>query len=457
MKAGVAERLAARGARQPESGPARFPRYAEPARGPNIMKGHATKVYSARAVRPTKGRYWELSIESPGASVATWTGVICLLTLLWFPRLIDEVVPLPAACVFVLALLFVVSAVDRRGRGGGNASVLAVGVLLLGVGASLLADLQVASSVTPYVFLLCFLPMAFLGAAELSAGRLLATTVRANLVVALVVVAPAATLETLTGNPIFADSLLAEDGLSRATVGQYHPIVLGVMLCLTIPSVTLLASRLARAAATGWLLVAVYCTYSQGPLAVCLVAICIAWLPAARGLISRLAGLLSALVFGGLTLVAMSFPTDYVAGHSIAEYSEHYRGVLFAQVPRIIGSAPFGFGLGDFPSGVFTVYSDLLGSIDLVRTFDSEVVLWVLRFGLAGLLAYMIVLHRSLRSLGGERWLAAGMLLTLMLNGITVAVHSWVNVALLMALLVGQMFVSGVAKEHAMPGSAGEP
>lgn len=372
-------------------------------------------------------------------SVGSAVGGLVLVFVLWMPRLIDQVLPLPLAVVLTLCALLVNGALDpaRRYRQG-QAAVVLTGIGLLAGVAMLLQRLQDANSITSYYFVLVLLPGAILGAGILADSGVLQYAVRLNLLVASAIIVPLTLLEGFTGHPLLAESLLVEDGRFRATVGEYHPIINGVLLSITILTVTLLRNRLARFIAAGWLFAGVVATYSQGPLAMAGAALLLASSRSLRGWVSRRAGLLVSVLVLVIAIVAFQFDPEYVAGSSISSYSTNYRGVLLAQIPRILATAPLGFGLGNPPSGLFIVYSDLLGYIDLNRTFDSELVLWTLRFGALGALLFIALIYRSCRGLTSESWLASGMLLLLLLNGLTVAIYSWLNVGLLMAILIGQ-------------------
>lgn len=366
-------------------------------------------------------------------------GALLLLLVLWFPRLVDLVLPLPMATVVAFCAYLVAAKMDtHRRQRGQNAAPLLVVIGLLALTAILLQRLQAATSVTPYFFFLTILPGGILGARILADSDLLLATAKLNLLVGSLAIVPLASFEGLTGKPVFAPSLMVEDGHFRATVGQYHPIVLGVLLSLTIATVIFIRNRVLRGLVTAWLFMGIAFTYSQGPMAAAVAAIGLAWVVGLRKLVSRFAGVLTLAIMVPILLASALVDPAYVAGDTVLEYSNNYRVVLFAQIPDLLNNALLGFGLGDAPTGLFLAYSDLMGYIDLARTFDSELLLWVMRFGVIGLVAYLLMMRQCFRRVGSESWIMPGLLVLLMANGLTVALHSWINLGLLFAILIGQ-------------------
>ena len=95
-----------------------------------------------------------------------------------------------------------------------------------------------------------------------------------------------------------------------------------------------------------------------------------------------------------------------------------------------------GTGVGAVPPGK-VLFESSFGTLDAARTVDSEYVLTIIKFGIAGLLFWVVFLVRQCQLM--TRRLVADDLIPLVFVAFAIflAIHVWVSLVVLFALFVG--------------------
>lgn len=235
-------------------------------------------------------------------------------------------------------------------------------------------------------------------------------------------------------------SYLIRDGEVRGLFASEEPLVLGALLCLALPLVrsrTMSESRVLAAQAV--LLTGIYCTDSRGPFVIGLVLVLFGRLESVQGWLASRAPFLSvasvAFVVFLLWSASKVFDTR-VLGTTGAEFSTNYRKALYALLPDMLRDYPFGFGLHEIPRGVWLVRTQLFGVRDVAITVDSEIVYLALALGYAGVVLYLVGIFFAVRSIAGNRVVAAASGAAFIL-GAVLALHAWDTLGSVFFLLVG--------------------
>lgn len=285
-------------------------------------------------------------------------------------------------------------------------------------------------------------PLFFWLGLRISASRAVRDFMHAYLAVSLVVALLAIVEWGLNGSIFGRDDLfeyLTRSDRGRAVLGSDHPLVLGLLLAASIPTISVLRSRWQVLVAFALLIGGVYATGSRGPLVISLVAgACLIILrhPKWR---ESLSGPLKFVIIAGflvLSYFAAFVWSSEIVGSSGYDYSSGYREALYSLLPQILTDFPFGAGFGDLPTGVYTISSDFLGLRDVSRTIDSEVVYLALQAGLFGVGIYLAAIWISARAFRFDATVAI-FALTFGLGGLFLALHAWDSVGPIWLLAVG--------------------
>lgn len=267
-----------------------------------------------------------------------------------------------------------------------------------------------------------------------------------------------ATVESASGGTLLPrfdiERSLVRDGAQRAILGSEHPLVLAALLVAAAPFVVRSDARWqVRCAMLGLLTAGVYATGSRGALIVLALAVGAAILGGLQpaGVEARKAGLrgLSLLVIVPITFAAilaasvLVAPSDAVLSSNVAtEASTQYRIVLYQYLFASLRDAPFGWGVGGLPDGLYLVPS-AFGIKDLAETVDSEPALLVFKWGWLGLATFLgvfgwLAVGRRLRD---EFGLAS---LAIVTSGLFLALNAWTGLSTALAIFLGATLKSAM-------------
>ena len=252
---------------------------------------------------------------------------------------------------------------------------------------------------------------------------------------------------------LFGGELFVQSALVRAKVGQFHPIVLGVLFVAAIATTVQIASFRQRLTAILFLYAGVFVTGSFGPLVFGGVVALAALAPSTRKL-SRWSSLLTFTSLAALAYFSTRVWSTAVVGTTVDEYSNGYRTALYALVPQMVQEAPLGYGPDGFPPGRWLIDSEYLGVRDISVTVDSELVLLVGEFGAVGLVLFTFALWLGLRTSFGTAAVTGLVLSAIVINGLTVALHAWQSLSLLLFLTLGMAFEAESRRRRVLRDSA---
>lgn len=270
-----------------------------------------------------------------------------------------------------------------------------------------------------------------------------------------VFVAVLALTESLLGRSILGrDAMLASlqrGDRTRSLVAAEHTLVLGTILAALIPLAADKPTKLARLAAVV-LMLGSWSTGSRGPIAMAIVALLIQFVPYAASLLPkhfRLVRASSILIFIGVVYLSVVVWEPTVRGSTGLEYSANYRPALYALLPEMLIDKPFGNGLGELPSGVYMISTDLYGRQDITETVDSEIVYSALSLGWLGVIGYVSVAAIAIASF--RHSYSIGLSATILtLAGMFLALHAWDSLGPLWYLMTGMSLALVTSKSSAM-------
>lgn len=299
--------------------------------------------------------------------------------------------------------------------------------------------------------LIAYLAVAFLGVqllaepGDVSAGRLLFMLAPAVLVMARLIVlnpdraqflsvlvlvgaanAALGLIEKLTAGTLFGRvDLLMDDGGGKAIVAADHPLVLGALLAITVALVPL-SSLPARPLFAVLLTVGAWATNAAAPTAVALLAL-VTNIPVVSRALQRFWWVVAAgisVAFGVLFYFAYFVWSTFIPSTDLNAYSIEFRMAMYSLMPEILAAAPFGYGPGGAPEGMWILDSAYRGPRDLAIQIDSELMFLVVDFGWMGLLLFVlsfvagiIALRRS-GQIGVASVAASGL-------GFVLSLHAW--------------------------------
>lgn len=139
---------------------------------------------------------------------------------------------------------------------------------------------------------------------------------------------------------------------------------------------------------------------------------------------------LGGLYSGSGTLITSSDPNTA---------SAQFRAELYRNLIEILRANPFGTGFGAVPAGMIK-FDSSFGLIDASRTVDSEFVLAGIKFGWLGVVFWMSVLLSTYTHVKQRPTLIGASLICYLLFGIFLALHVWVQLIPIVALLAGLQF-----------------
>jgi hypothetical protein len=257
-----------------------------------------------------------------------------------------------------------------------------------------------------------------------------------------VVAAVIADFEYLTGQSLFGRTeemrTLSRDGIFRALGASEQPLVLGVVLAATL---VLVADSGLRGRLLICLVLVSGClsTGSRGPAAIAAICAAVQFVPKAVPWVQRQGRALIALWLLLILLLALLSAfvwTRVVPGLTGGQYSTNYRFAIYSFLPEMVMEAPFGFGLGEIPTGRWLLNSELRGTVDLATTVDSELVLLTVKFGIFGFLLFICLSVLSIRALAYEYGAgAAGIVIAG--SGLFVALEAWDNTLAMWMFFIG--------------------
>lgn len=251
-----------------------------------------------------------------------------------------------------------------------------------------------------------------------------------------------ALIESIRGTSLFGRSdafqSLIRDSSSRALLGSDHALVLGALLALAVPMLCAIPPKW-RLGLACLLIAGTYSTGSRGPTILAVVfAILVLWRSLSRWLRSHPKTLMVsafALIFLLGWLSAFVWTTD-VPGATGADYSTNYRWALYASLPSILESNPFGYGLGTLPAGIWLVQSQAFGVQDLLTTVDSEVVYSAFTLGWVGVVATVSALVVAVAAISRNE--TVGLTATMASAiGFFLALHAWDSIGPMWIILTG--------------------
>ncbi|WP_157549742.1 hypothetical protein [Microbacterium sp. Leaf288] len=241
---------------------------------------------------------------------------------------------------------------------------------------------------------------------------------------------------------------LARDGVTRAVLASDQALVLGCLLACAIPMSLVLSAR-ARMFSILLLLAGIYATGSRGPLVIGAMLAAVVLVPPLARAVGRSRWLTTIAIVAVAVVAYLSITTwsAEVLGASGEEYSANYRWALYATLPGLLSSVPFGYGLGTLPAGVWLVASQAFGIRDLVQTLDSELVYSAFTFGCAGIAVVIAAFLIAVRTVRFD--LPIGLTATaLSLLGFSIALHAWDSLGGLWILITGMAMSVNVGRKN---------
>lgn len=235
----------------------------------------------------------------------------------------------------------------------------------------------------------------------------------------------------------FADYVRADS--ARAVVGAEHPLVLGVLLAIAIPFAYRGLSRWwCRWPAVLLLLAGIYATGSRGPLGVTLGMLALLAVPGLMRFLARHFGAVFFTVMvalGVLWYYASRVWQPETSSTDVLANSMEYRAAIYSLMPRILVARPFGYGIGDLPTGEWLIRSP--NSIqDITQTVDSQWVLSAMRLGWVGVFLVCLVVVVAILAL--RRRIDFGLSLLIFTgSGTFLALDAWDGLGSLWMLLLG--------------------
>ncbi|PWJ25117.1 hypothetical protein ATK17_1229 [Branchiibius hedensis] len=252
-----------------------------------------------------------------------------------------------------------------------------------------------------------------------------------------------AIIEFATGHSLFRRDAEFETYVrgdsARAVVGAEHPLILGVLLCVAVPFTYRAVRRWwLRWSCLAVLLAGVYVTGSRGPWGVSIGVVVLLAVPGLARFIGRHFGTLLFAVMVGLGVLwyfasrvwqPVTTSTDTLAN------SMEYRAAIYSLLPRILLAQPFGYGLGDLPTGVWLIRGPS-EMTDITATVDSQWVLSAMRLGWLGVALVFLLVAIAIVAL--RRRLDFGLGLFVFTGcGTFVALDAWDGAGSLWMVLVG--------------------
>lgn len=250
--------------------------------------------------------------------------------------------------------------------------------------------------------------------------------------------------ESFRGEPLFASAELfvrfqrGGDIAIRGVAGAEHVLVLGVLLAALIPLVRVSKVRMPNAVCL-LLLAGVYFTGSRGPLIIAVALFLVQTSPGAVDFLRRSArGIRVVVVALVVVVVGCGFfvwnPES--GGQTGFAYSTEYRFAIYALLPEILDSVPWGLGPRSIPAGEWLFDSNVRGVRDLSVTVDSELVYGVLAFGWLGILVFAAASAIAASALKHAPEVAMSAL-AITVSGYFVALHAWDTLGPAWYLLLG--------------------
>lgn len=372
--------------------------------------------------------------------LATTSSLWLLGMVLYFPALVQHFASLQLSTVFasLLVLGALVSAPQMRPDRSWHLWVLALTSLLACI-AFMARGSDSGAGVTSQFFYVYSIPAGgVIGSYLVKAG---ATSRAATVVVGLGLISSGlAIYEHVMAHPLLNDRLIVEGGFSRASVGQFHPSILATMVIVSMAALVSSGKRyVPRVLATVVLLAGTLSTRSSAPIAIAFMVTLLVLAHRLRTLL-RFAPATAVLgILAGLySAICVWKPT--VLGGSIDLYSSEYRKALYALAPEILSIHPLGYGVDGLPAGEWLIATALKGVWDVSTTVDAEPVLLVAEGGYVGLacfIAFTLWLSHILARSGSCSALAAT---SILLSGMTVAVHAWISLGFTLTITAGAAF-----------------
>lgn len=234
-------------------------------------------------------------------------------------------------------------------------------------------------------------------------------------------------------------------GLLRARAFFPHPLVLALFCCIGLVIVRgghVLRSRVVRWPCVVLLLAGVVSTGSRSGLAVA--ALVLVGGPVLERMRRWRFGRVWVLLFG---LAAVAVVLGILGGYlrstgtlvtsaDADAASAQYRAELTRQLFSLLSQNVVGTGFGAVPPGV-VLFESSFGVIDAARTVDSEFALAVIRFGVAGLVFWIVVLLTQVARLLDGITQADTIVLVVVLFAGVLALHVWPAVLPFMAFFLG--------------------
>ncbi|MEJ3404891.1 hypothetical protein WDJ51_09105 [Rathayibacter sp. YIM 133350] len=416
------------------------------------------KVEPSPLPRPASSAFEPVSpiqhlAASPRVRTQTWIGYFVLLAVVAVPYPIGQLLPLPVA--IALATFIYLIGISFSAVGGAFSRPLLLSLLggpaLWAV--ALLMQQVLGLSAFGGAFLYFFVvPLGILAGIETARNGLVPSFLSAFRITA-AILALLATIEFAMRRSAFGYETFLQNDVIRATAGQFHPIILGVILTAAIGASAELVSRRLKVALIALLFIGIVTTGSLGPIVVGAVIAVFAIFPGIRKTSRWTTLAVAAFALAGGFLSTTVWSTD-ISGGTVDEYSSGYRTAVYALLPNILRSAPFGYGPSGLPPGSWLIYSQYLGIRDVSVTVDAEPVLLAAEWGFLGLIAFSIVLWVSGRALYRGFAALSLTLVGLTLNGLTVALHAWLNLSIFWMILIGMAVWAVFQARHSEPVSA---
>lgn len=386
-----------------------------------------------------------LASRAEGAgSLATWVIGTLISFVAFYPSLVSGLVSPRLA--FIIAVTVLVASVSAGSRANARRVLLVVtvglyaslGTLVSGQIASFAADPLLATNLQR---LFIVTPVLFFAGMKLY-GTLAGFVLAKSYVLVAIPTAILAVAEAVLGRSLFgrqaAFAEMMRDGGMRAILAADHALVLGAMLAVAVPLAALLKPR-PRLAVVLLLTAGVAATGSRGPLAFAALFALLCVSPSLLLSLKRYHAALRAIVIFAVILLgylATSVWTTDVTGSTGADYSTNYRWAIYASLPEFLGTEPWGYGLGTFPSGVWLAQSEIFGVRDILATLDSELVYSGFTLGWIGVGLVVAALLIAVAAIRHDTTIGlAATLLSIL--GFALALHAWDGLGALWLLLTG--------------------
>ena len=229
------------------------------------------------------------------------------------------------------------------------------------------------------------------------------------------------------------------EGPTRALVGSEHVLVLGATLAAFVPLTSVIRRAPLRLSAGALILLGTWASGSRVPAAIATLVFVVQSVPVVKHFVirnTRYVVFLAAVAIAVLAFCAAFVWSPFIGGESGLDFSANYRFASYAVLPQILVTLPLGYLLLGAPEGAWVVGSESRGLVDLGMSADSELLYGAFTLGWVGVIAFLVVLFGSLKTIR-ESFAVGAAASSLAVMGFSLALHGWDGMSNLWYLLIG--------------------